>query len=621
MKTAPRMSDAWRRHPLLLPAAGILGWCCALPFVAMIDSLALTFGPQAIAGIYGTHFLALLVLVLPVTAVATLIWRLVDRIAGHAWLRNQAWVGWCASTLFFLLFLYALRSVVIAWGARHGVVIPMATWLVVTMPLSALLARYAHALLENLVAFSWFLALAGALCLPLAFIDVDRTPSAAPIAAPRTRPDILLITIDTLAARQMSLYGADQRTTPNIDRLGKKALVFDHAYAGANFTTAGINTLLTGRYPDDHRAIQLGGRALPHYRSTSLPALIHRAGYRSAYVSTNNNAAPWRTGYARYFDDGVGDATQWRPYFCEDELVRWLPYNCQLNHPFINLATGFFYRNGADNLEFDGSLVTNGVERLIDRAKRDPRPMFLWTHLTPPHDPYAAPADCLGRFYSGPESRPAANSQPIYGLRPREVPLRTTRVLEQRYRESLWCVDRTVARVVANFEARGRPFVLIISADHGESFTPWLTGHGGPYLNEDAIRIPLLVTLPTMTNGRRIDAIASQTDILPMVAAILQGADANGLVTLVEARRRSEPALAMEFIDNARLAPLTRGGIAALSKGAKYIRYLSPPGPFAGLKDQTLGDASSTSMEGRRLRAAIANRLALYGGRIDQARR
>lgn len=586
----------------------------------MLDSLALTFAPRAIAGIYATHFLALLLLVLPVTAGAALIWLLIDHTFGHARLHSRAWIAWCSSTLFFVLFFYALRSVVIAWSARHGIAVSLPAWLIVTMPLSALLARYARGLLENLVAFSWFLALAGALCLPFAFIDVDRTPPAMPIAVPRTRPDVLLITIDTLAARQMSLYGADQRTTPNIDRLGAQALVFERAYAGANFTTAGINTLLTGRYPDAHRAIQLGGRALPRYRSASLPALLHKAGYRSTYVSTNNNAAPWRTGYARYFDDGVGDATQWRPYFCEDELIRWLPYNCQLNHPFINLVTGFFYRNGADNLEFDGSLVTNGVQRLIGRARHDPRPMFLWTHLTPPHDPYAAPAGCLGRFYSGPESRTAASSQPIYGVRPPNIPLRATRVLEQRYRESLWCVDRTVARIVKEFGARGRPFVLIVSADHGESFTPWLTGHGGPYLNEDAIRIPLLVALPGMTRGRRTDAIASQIDILPMVSAILQGTDTDGLVALVEANRRREPALAMEFIDNARLAPLTRGGIAAVGKDAKYIRYISPPGPFAGMKEQVLGDATETSTEGQRLRAAIANRLALYGGRMDGAR-
>ena len=580
-----------------------------MPAVATLDALALTFAPRAIAGIYATHFMALSLLSFPLTAVLALAWQL-----GRRW---RAPLRLMAATLFFLIFFYAVRTVAIAWGARYGATVPLLWWLTATVPLSLFLARYASTLLDNLIGFSWFLALVGAVCVPFAFIDVDATPPAAPVAAPAVRPDILLVTIDTLAARQMSLYGASQSTTPNIDRLAQRGLMFDRAYAGANFTTAGINTLLTGRYPDEHRSLQLGGRALPRYRATSLPALLQRAGYRSTYVSTNSYAAPWRNGYARYFDNGVGDATRWRVYVCEDELVRWLPYVCQVNHPAINLITPLLIHNDTNNLEYDGRLVTRAAQSLMASIHGDQRPLFLWVHLFPPHDPYAAPSGCLGHFYPGPQHRTAATSQPIYGLRPAGASLRTTRLLEQRYRESLWCADRTVGQIVEQMRRRDRPFVLIITADHGESFTPVLTGHGGPWLNEDAIRIPLLVALPGMTRPRRSATIASQTDVLPIVRAILDGADADRLAALVAARRRAEPALSMEFIDNRRLAPLTRGGVAAIGERGKYIRYLSPPGPFRALADQSSPGAASDTREGRQLRATVAARLARYGNKVN----
>src|SRR5262245_33474577 len=69
------------------------------------------------------------------------------------------------------------------------------------------------------------------------------------------QPNIIVLLIDTLSARHMSLYGYERQTTPNFERFAARASVYHSHYSGGNFTTSGTATLLTGRYPWGHRAI------------------------------------------------------------------------------------------------------------------------------------------------------------------------------------------------------------------------------------------------------------------------------------------------------------------------------------------------------------------------------
>ncbi len=70
-------------------------------------------------------------------------------------------------------------------------------------------------------------------------------------------PNIILLVIDTLSARHMSLYGYERQTTPNLERFASRASVYHSHYSGGNFTTPGTATILTGLYPWRHRAINL----------------------------------------------------------------------------------------------------------------------------------------------------------------------------------------------------------------------------------------------------------------------------------------------------------------------------------------------------------------------------
>jgi arylsulfatase A-like enzyme len=63
--------------------------------------------------------------------------------------------------------------------------------------------------------------------------------------------------------------------------------------------------------------------------------------------------------------------------------------------------------------------------------------------------------------------------------------------------------------------------LLIVSSDHGEMFEKKFLSHGGPYLNQSLIQVPLLIHLPGQSQGERIGANVSQVDLAPTILDFL----------------------------------------------------------------------------------------------------
>jgi arylsulfatase A-like enzyme len=132
-------------------------------------------------------------------------------------------------------------------------------------------------------------------------VHAPRLRSAGQPAA--NRPNILLITLDTVRADRMGFLGSTRNLTPSLDKLASESIVFTRAYAQAPTTTVSHATILTGTYPPFHRVRDFG-TALPD-NVPYLPDALHQAGYRTgAFVGSlildpRSGAAP---GFDRGFD-------------------------------------------------------------------------------------------------------------------------------------------------------------------------------------------------------------------------------------------------------------------------------------------------------------------------------
>lgn len=103
---------------------------------------------------------------------------------------------------------------------------------------------------------------------------------------PDKKPNIVIILADDLGFGDISAYGATEIQTPNIDRIGKEGLIFNHGYASSSTSTPSRYSLLTGRYPWREGAQVLQGNApliISSDRPT-LPKMLKEAGYTTGAI-------------------------------------------------------------------------------------------------------------------------------------------------------------------------------------------------------------------------------------------------------------------------------------------------------------------------------------------------
>src|SRR5258705_11434657 len=120
-------------------------------------------------------------------------------------------------------------------------------------------------------------------------------------AAAATKPNLVLVTLDSTRADRMGFLGAKGPITPNLDRLATESLVFEHAYAQAPGTVVSHATILSGTYPQSTGMTDIGGM-LPA-TLTYLPDLLKAQGYRTAAFVGSIELDP-RNGLAQGFDRG-----------------------------------------------------------------------------------------------------------------------------------------------------------------------------------------------------------------------------------------------------------------------------------------------------------------------------
>jgi arylsulfatase A-like enzyme len=584
----------------LFPAYAVLGVALPVCFLAAIEQYLYYLRPIELLPTYGTAWLLLAILIapwalltwfvflLPVSSSFVQTLRSCLRIVS-IWIGAMAVVGALSSG--FLLWIRSfgiLKSIDPRWGLIVFCVVVATLFPISRRFRSVVLSRYS---------FARYATILGALTLAsLPFFpwnDGSGRPTSGGKASPSiggvNRPHILLVTVDTLSAENMSLYGAPRRNTPNLEAFASTAMTFNHAYANGNFTTAGIASILTGTRPWTHRAIQLPGWPIATARDNSLPALLSEAGYNTGYVSTNAWAGATRMGLGRYFTFHRDRSSALS--VCEDGLSGVLRYDCPaaelIPFRFAQMVAQRIQElafNNPANWQFDPRAAINPALEWLSAANKN-QPIFLWVHLMPPHSPYAAPAPWLGEFDSSPDARTASTTEvpPVYLFT--QLSARRVELLEARYDESIHYMDHYLGDFLRQaLPLLGSNTAVIITADHGESFSHGYGMHTGPGLFEPIIHIPLVIKLPAQDHGARTSDPAEQVDVAPTVAALAGLAappswEGRSLLASWDASGSgnesvSKPVFSMNFEQNPRRAPMTKGSVAVVEGDWKLIHYM-----------------------------------------------
>jgi arylsulfatase A-like enzyme/Flp pilus assembly protein TadD len=282
--------------------------------------------------------------------------------------------------------------------------------------------------------------------------------SAGAGSAPAQRPNIILITLDTVRADRVGFLGSERKLTPNLDALARQSVVFTHAYSQVPITTASHATILTGTYPQFHKVNDFG---VPLAADVPFaPDILKRHGYHTAafvgslVLDPSSRSAP---GFERGFDTFDAGFHRRRPGESRYQAIE---------------------RRG-------GEVVAHALAWL----RQHPRgPFFVWVHLYDAHDPYDPPEPYKKRYASAP------------------------------YDGEIAYADSAVGQFLSQLRVRGlyEGAVIAVMADHGEA----LGDHGetthGIFLYDETIHVPLLFKLPgERSAGKRIDSRVELVDVLP----------------------------------------------------------------------------------------------------------
>src|SRR6266576_1526322 len=120
-----------------------------------------------------------------------------------------------------------------------------------------------------------------------AFVLFSALSSAAAVqkAAPRAtpRPNLLLVTIDTLRPDHLHCYGYDQIQTPSIDSLASEGIRFEQAYTPVPITLPSHTVMLTVTYPMMSGMHDFSGNNLSPDQAT-LATVLRARGYDTGAV-------------------------------------------------------------------------------------------------------------------------------------------------------------------------------------------------------------------------------------------------------------------------------------------------------------------------------------------------
>ncbi len=304
--------------------------------------------------------------------------------------------------------------------------------------------------------------------------------------------NVLFITVDTLRPDHLSAYGYPRKTSPAIDELASKGVVFDLAFTYWPKTRGSFAAMFTSLYASQH-GLTVRDRDLPGFNET-LAEVFQKAGYRTAAAVDNGNLDS-RLGYAQGFD--AYEETWLR---AESELERT-------------------------------EIITRFGEELVGR-KDDARPFFLWLHYVNPHAPYEPPPEHLSRFHGDgivPRGSALAEVVGFHGGVNRKMTVEGARTwgdYVDRYDAEILLADEHVGRVLKALKEgpNAGTTIVALTSDHGESLGEhgYYFDHGDDLFNP-SLRIPLVLSFPGfLPAGERVSGAVSTLDIYPTLLDLAQ---------------------------------------------------------------------------------------------------
>ncbi|MFL6203564.1 MAG: sulfatase [Thermoanaerobaculia bacterium] len=308
---------------------------------------------------------------------------------------------------------------------------------------------------------------------------------------PKRDPNVLILVVDALRPDHLGCYGYALPTSPAIDALARRGVLFADATSASSYTRAAVPSIFASVHPGAHGVLNQGKEVevlSDEYKT--LAETLKERGYATAAFAPNpslHRAFNFDQGFDLYDDDfqvGVRGARDYETARrINERTLRWLRANQK-------------------------------------------KPFFAYLHYRDVHAPYVPPPPYDRMFDKPGAGRPLSEAE--YKTQPPDVrEPRRYRDLDsyvEQYDGEIRYTDDHLARFLETLAKEGflDDTVIFLTADHGESFLEHGSWTHGTGLYEELMRVPLLLVLPGEKHaGKRIAAPVQTTDLYPTVLDLL----------------------------------------------------------------------------------------------------
>ncbi len=303
----------------------------------------------------------------------------------------------------------------------------------------------------------------------------------APVAAPPKR--VILISIDTLRADRLSLYGYPRRTSPVLDAFAEEAVVFEDVSSPSPWTLPAHASLFSGLYPNTHRLNSHERRLRPRVRG--LADILAEHGFRTAAV-VNSYYLSRRFGLDRGFRDFV------------------------------------YVKESVESIRRSDPITDQAIEWL---SRYPDQPVFLFVHYYDVHSDYTALPRYLEEFVQPYDGRLDGSTAQLLEFRKGSFAMDAGDAahLLDRYDASIRQMDDDLGRLFSFLREQGwlDESLIVVTSDHGEAFLEHGTVLHGQNQYQEVQRVPLVIRSPNHFAARRIDLPVSLVDVAPTLLSLL----------------------------------------------------------------------------------------------------
>ena len=349
------------------------------------------------------------------------------------------------------------------------------------------------------------------------------TPSDLRSSTPG-RPNIILLSLDTVRADHLSVYGYSRDTTPNLRRLAKEGTIYTQAISTGDMTLTAHASIFTGLYPDSHRAYfdveHPMGRPLSDDIDT-LAEIFAAQGYQTAAIVANTAFLSPDYGLAQgfaYYDSRspvvlLGTA----PDYSLRKILRDM-------FAYVSVPRQFDqeYRHAGQ--------INAEVYSTLRSLRTQGKPFFLFVNYMDAHSPYIPPSP-YDTLYPGKLSRfTSEQSAELFDAVMREqttIPENLKAHLISQYDGSIRYLDAQIAEIITYLKTKHlwNDCLFIVTGDHGEAFGDRGLLEHGVSVYKNQVHVPLLIKYPIGGAGLVEPRSVSTADIFAVIRDVVRSSD------------------------------------------------------------------------------------------------